>query len=46
MTYLVRWHGFYRDNLMSFDTREAAKAYADSLVILKHVKDIRIEEVK
>ena len=46
MTYLVRWIGFYGPNLMPFDTREAAKSYADSMVILKGVKDITIEEVK
>lgn len=46
MTYLVRWTGFYGPNLMEFVTREAAKAFADSMVILKHVRDIRIEEVK
>ena len=46
MTYLVRWHGFWGENLQEFDTREAAKAYAASMVILRHVKDIRIEVVK
>ena len=46
MTYLVRWHGFWGENLMEFVTLVAAKSYASSMSGLKHVKDVRIEEVK
>ena len=46
MTFLVTWQGFYKNNAVPFDTREAAKAFADSMVILKHVRDVKVEEVK
>ena len=46
MTFIVTWQGFYQNNAVPFDTREAAKAFADSMVMLKHVKEIDIKEVK
>ena len=45
MTYIVRWTGFYPNNVMEFVTREAAKSYAETMKSLKHVSDVRIEEV-